>query len=257
VAKLISDALAAACDDREVLARIGGAIGEAARRAAGELATIPEPARRAKRAGWAAVARAPVPAGFRGVDPSWIEAALAELPPRARSAVAGAGAGSDAVDVWLARCACAAIPPLPLVDPTLSRPAAIGDVVRMDPIELRCWLEAIGADQLAFALGDRDAIAATARIVGGAVLAAAERITRLPRAGALGPRRAAIARSRVTLDDFALLRIGVRTISPHVDTTLAAQLAARLARDLGLVDELRAYASSPIDQGPSWPALCA
>ncbi len=254
----LGQALAAACADREVLARIGGPVGDAARRALDELAALPEAARRAKRASWAVVARAAVPAGFRGVDASWIEAALAGLPPRARAAIAGEREPpAEEIDVWLARWACAAIPALPPIEPARSRPRSIADAARLAPAQLRGWLEAIGADQLAFALADRDAIAATGRIVGDLVIVAAERITRPPRAGALGPRRAAIARSRVTLDDRALFVIGARTIAPWIDPSLAAQLAVRLPRELGLVDELRVHADAPIDQGPAWPVLSA
>jgi hypothetical protein len=257
---MIGEALAAACADRDVLARIGGPIGEAARRARGELAAVPDAARRAKRAGWATVARSPVPAGLRGVDRSWIEAALAGLPSRARAAVAGVGDAHDLeIDVWLARWACAAIPPLPPIDASLTRPRSIADAARLSPDALRAWIEAAGADQLAFALGDRDAIARAGRVAGDRVIAAAERILRPPRAGALGPRRAAIARGRVTLDDRAYLVIGARALAPHVAThpLLAAQLSVRLPRDLGLAAELRAHASTPVEQCPAWPALCA
>jgi hypothetical protein len=125
---MIGEALAVAAhalgaDAAAVLARIGGAVGVAARAAAGELAALDPRAARRRRAEWAAIVRAPVPAGLRAIDPTWIEAALAELPPRARAAVAHAGgvatagptieAGSAAesqrgsIDVWLARTACA------------------------------------------------------------------------------------------------------------------------------------------------------
>jgi hypothetical protein len=102
---VIAEALAAAAhrlgDDRDaVLARLGGPLGTAARAAAAALAGDS----RRTRAEWAARARAPVPAGLRGVHPTWIEAALAGLPERARAALAGnagpgvavvAGAGPD------------------------------------------------------------------------------------------------------------------------------------------------------------------
>src|SRR5262245_55005501 len=76
-----------------VLARIGGPIGEHTR-----ALQVPS---KLERAEWMAVARSALPPGFRGVHPTWIEAALAELPPRARAALAGGG--GEPVDVWLAR----------------------------------------------------------------------------------------------------------------------------------------------------------
>jgi len=89
---VIAHALALACDDPAVLARLGGPLGAEARAAARELAALP----RGDRARLAAIARAPVPQGLRGAHGSWIEAALAELPARARAAVAAGG--GDAVD---------------------------------------------------------------------------------------------------------------------------------------------------------------
>ncbi|HEX7843877.1 MAG TPA: hypothetical protein VF469_40660, partial [Kofleriaceae bacterium] len=77
----MAEALAAACGDRDVLARLGGPLGAAAR---AEGTVLPDRATRIRRM---AIARAAVPEGMRGVHPSWIEAALAELPPRARTAV--------------------------------------------------------------------------------------------------------------------------------------------------------------------------
>src|SRR5688572_16987179 len=111
--EVVARALAAACGDRidrAVLDRLGGTLGAAARRAVDELATLQPMVRVERRATWAAIARAPVPSGIRGAHPSWIEAALVELPPRAR---AGLGGATDPVAVWLARWACAEIPPLP------------------------------------------------------------------------------------------------------------------------------------------------
>ncbi|HEY0194481.1 MAG TPA: hypothetical protein VGC42_25385 [Kofleriaceae bacterium] len=253
---MIARALVAACVDGEVLARIGGALGEAARASlAGDRG-----ADRGERARWAAAARTPVPAGLRGVHPSWLEAGLAGLPPRARAAVA-AGGGAP-VDTWLARWATAGIPPM--------RPAEAGRIdspdaaTRADAASLTRWLEDAGADQLAFALEAagsgavaRAAGAAAARVVGARLLAAAARIGVAPRLGALGPVRAAIARCRLELDARALLRIGARAVAPHLEPLARRRIAHRLPYAVGrwLGEELEAAARVPLVDVPRWPAL--
>lgn len=280
---MIGEALAAACADRAVLARLGGEIGEAALAAHDRLAREPPAARRALRAKWAAASRVPVPPGLRGGHPSWIEAALAELPPRARADLArgGAGAGADAeaaaaspggasggaydpVAVWLVRWVCAGLPPMPPAD-AAGPPLSIDHAVRLRGADLAAWLAEVGADQLAFALGaagsttGAEAVAAAARVVGERLPRAASRIAAAPRAGALGPARAAIARCRVPLDDRALLVIGARAIAPHTGPLSRRQLAARLPRPLGLAvaHALEAFARAPIEHAPSWRALAA
>jgi len=248
---VVAGALAAACRDPDVLARLAGPLGDAAR------AAIVAASDRATRVRWAAAARAPVPAGLRGVHPSWIEAGLAGLPERARAAVASGG--GDAVDTWLARWATAAIPPMPAI--TAARVTSVDSATRVDARTLDAWLGDTGADQLALALGavGGGAVAAAARIVGDRLIAAAARITLAPRAGALGPVRAAIARCRVTLDDRALVRIGARAIAPYVDPHARRQIVHRLPRPLGLIvgDELAAAAHVPTSDVPRWDALAA
>ena len=247
---VVAGALAAACRDPDVLARLAAPLGAAARVA------IPAASDRAARVRWAAVARAPVPAGLRGVHPSWIEAGLAGLPARARAAVAAGG--GDAVDTWLARWATASIPPMPAI--TAARVTSVDSATRVDAWTLESWLADTGADQLALVLGAGGAIAAATRIAGARLLAAAARITVAPRAGALGPVRAAIARCRVTLDDHAFIRIGARAIGPYVDPRARQQIMHRLPRSLGLVvgDELMAAAAhSAVADVPRWEALAA
>jgi hypothetical protein len=204
-----------------------------------------------------AIARAAVPEGMRGVHPSWIEAALAELPPRARSAVAAGG--PDPVDVWLARWATAAIPPMPPV--TAARVTSIDSTARVDAGVLTRWLEDAGVDQLALALGAAGpgAVAAAARIVGERLIAAQARIATPPRAGALGPTRAAIARCRVPLDEHALLVIGARAAAPHLDALTRRRIVHRLPRPLGLLvsSELATAARSVLVDAPRWYALTA
>jgi len=248
--EVVAGALAAACSDPEVLARLAGPLGEAARGAAAG-------ADRATRIRWAATARSAVPAGLRGAHPSWIEAGLAGLPARARAAVASGG-GSE-VDVWLARWATAAIPPMPAV--TAPQVTSIDAATRVDAAALERWLADAGADQLALALGaaGAGAVARAAVVVGDRLTQAAQRIALAPRAGALGPTRAAIERCRVVLDDRALARIGARAIAPYVDRLARLQIMHRLARPLGLIvgDELAACAGAPASDAPRWAALAA
>jgi hypothetical protein len=256
---VIGELLAAVCSDREVLARIGGRIGQAARAAAGELARLDTDEGRATRARIVAAARAPVPPGIRGVHASWIEAGLAELPDRARHALAQRSL--EPVDVWLARWACAELPPLPPVDPVLRAPRSLDEAIRLSGERLATWLVEVGADQLALALrpaGD-NALVAVARTAP-RVAIAAERIARPPRAGALGPVRAAIQRCRdAPPRDDGLLVIGARSIAPHIDPIARRQLAVRLARPIGLavLAELAAHAHAPLADAPAWSALAA
>ncbi|MEJ7598310.1 MAG: hypothetical protein WKG01_10405 [Kofleriaceae bacterium] len=255
---MVGELFAAACLDPDVLARLGGPIGEAARGAAASLAAEPARKQRATRAAWAAIARMPVPAGIRGVDPSWIEAGLAGLPATARTALASAAV--DLPGVWLARWACSELVPLP-ADDAQRPPRSVADLVRLPGPDLAAWLDDVGADQLAFALaaaGD-PAVTQAAPAVGEILLVARDRIRLAPRRGALGPVRAAIARCKVTLGDAALATIAARAIASHVDPWAARQLAIRLPHALGKVvlGELRAHAHSAHDQAPTWAALGA
>ena len=213
-----------------VLARLGGPMGDMVRSVrVGDTQW---------RAETIAAARAAAPAWLRFVHPSWIEAALAELPARARTALASGA--SDPIDLWLARFACASLPPL--------APAAR---------DVAGWLRSIALDQVAFAVGPEAAAAQPA------LAPAAARIARPPRHGALGSQRAAIVRCRgVRLDDESALHlVAARALAPHLaDAPLARwQLTRRLPRVQGLaVDrELVAAATTPLDQVPSWTALAA
>ena len=242
---MVGDALAVAAlrlgdAGAGVLARLAGPIGHVTREAAAELARLDAGARKRRRAEVVAATRHPVAAGLRGVDASWIEAALAELPPRARAALATAVV--DPVDVWLARWATAALPP--------------ATAATRDAPALLQWLTDIGADQFAFALGEQ------ARALP-ALAAACARIAKPPRAGQLGPQRAALARCRdVSLDDeFAFVRVAGRALAPHLaaDQLARLQLIRSLPRALGVVveRELRAHAATSFDQCPAWAALDA
>jgi hypothetical protein len=242
----VGRALAAACADLSVLARIGGGLGNAARAEARSLATVGDAVACTRRAAMLASARSPVPPGLRGVDPTWIEAALADLPARAR--VALAEGPEDARDVWLVRRACAGIPPLPAIDPVLVRPRVPADVLRLSAAAARAWLEEVGLDQLAFALGEH------AAALGPRLAPAIARIGMPPRTGELGPRRAAIERARVGLD--SLLTIGARAIAPSLEPGHAAGLVRRFPRPEGLriAADLAGNRGAP---APSWGAVIA
>lgn len=243
---MIAEALAVAAErlgdhEARVLARLGGPLGHAAREAAGALAALDAAPRKRRRTEIAVLARAPVPAGLRAVHVTWLEQALGELPARARTAVAAAS--TDPIDVWLARWATAGLPPAMPAD-------------GRDAAALVEWIASIGADQVAFALGEQ------ARGVP-ALAAAAERITKPPRAGQLGPQRAALARCRdVSLDDdLAFVRVGSRALAPHLaaDQLACMQLTRRMPRSIATVvlHEVRAHAATSFEQSPTWSALQA
>jgi hypothetical protein len=206
----------------ELLALIAGDL-----RVAG-IPRAPAPTTQAERAALLAAARAPLPPGVRGVHPSWIEAALAELPERAR--VAFAAGGGDPVDVWLVRWACAELPPLPAVR-EVAAPRAIEDVIAM--ARLDAWLAGVGRAQLVYAASLAQPGA--------------------PRRDELGPARAVIGRCRG--GDPHL--VGARAIAPYGCALAARQIAVRLTRPLGLAveAELLAHARDPIEHAPRWAAL--
>jgi hypothetical protein len=118
------------------------------------------------------------------------------------------------------------------------------------------WLGRVGADQMAFALGEQ------ARGIP-ALSAAIARIAMPPRVGQLGPQRAAIARCRdVSLDDdLSFVLVGCRALAPHLaaDQLAMLQLVLRLPRPVGTVvaRELALHAATSFDQCPSWAAIVA
>ncbi len=227
----------------EVLARLGGVVGEEARAAWAAGTRLP--------------VRPPVPAGLDGVHASWLEANLGALPARARTAVI---TQSSPVDVWLARLATAGIPPLSPVAGARRRPASLDDALALSAAQLREWLVGVGVDQLVFAVGPGDALDDLVRRSARAA-ASARRIYEAPRAGQLGSRRAAIARSTGTLDEALPLRIGARAVAPYVARRplARAQLRCRLPLAWGslLDEELRAHAWDPVESAPTWAALAA
>jgi hypothetical protein len=242
-------------DRDRVLARIGGVLGEQARAAAAAIGKLDAGAQKLERARVMATSRVLWPAGLRAIHPTWIEAALADLPPRARTAVAN-GQG-DPVDTWLGRWALADFVAMPVNYLEVVRVPA--DLPAHSPEALRAWLERAGADQLARAL----------QLGGGTAeapwfTAAVARIAVAPRLGQLGSDRAIVERcSKLHDDDVRLAKIGARTVAPHLDVLVQRQLVQRLPRALGLVvrTELRAF-TRDVDSGDwhqnwraSWPAL--
>lgn len=244
-----------------MLARIGGDLGDQAVAAADDLATLGSEDARTRRATWAASAIAPVPTGLRGAHSTWIDAGLADLPPRARTELAG-GAPRDPTGVWLVRRACAELPPLPPADRT-APPTSLAEATRLPSDVLARWLAHVGADQLALAVGmaGPEALAGAVRAAGDRVLVAWRRIVLAPRHGQLGGTRGAITRCKLTLDGRALVLIGARALAPHTatDSTSRQRLAVRLPRELGLAvcAELHAFARTPLGQAPTWTALAA
>jgi hypothetical protein len=211
-----------------VLARIAGPIGKAAAAAVrGRREVFPD--------------------GITGVHTSW----LAALPPPPHA---------TPVRIWLARRACAGIPPMPPIAHARRRPATLDDALALTAAQLREWLVGIGIDQLVYAVGPGAALDDLIHRAPRAA-ASAQRIALAPRLGQLGPRRAAIARSRGTLDDTLPLRIGARAIAPYVARQPLArvQLRYRLSKPWGeLIDsELRAHAADPLEHAPTWLALSA
>lgn len=160
------------------------------------------------------------------VHPSWIEDAPVD--PKSPA------------EVWQLRSVQADLPP--------KAPAML-------PLDL-AWLIGVGADQLAFALGEE-----AARIP--SLAYAVVRIAEPPRRGELGPKRAALARCQDANleDELAFVRVACRALAPHVATNRLAQLqlSRALPRPIGLVieRELLAYANVSLDQVPSWAALVA
>ncbi len=239
-----------------VLARLGGPRGDAARAAAAELARLDAGHGRLRRAQWMAESRLVWPANLRAMHPTWLEAAIADLPPRARAAVANGG--GEPIDVWLARRALAPFAAMPAR--TVDVPRVPSELPALRPEALRAWLERAGADQLARAAqlagADTAAVAAHEPELAAALAAARVRIELPPRRGGLGADRRVLARcAGLAADDTRLVRLGARAVAPHLTGDLVRQLVQRLPRALGLVvrGELRAFA---VDADlASWPAL--
>lgn len=218
-------------DAQGVLARIGGELGEHARAATAALAKLEARAQQAERARWMAVARIAVPEGFRLIHPTWIEAALAELPATARAAVATLG--SSPREVWLARTAMAGFVAMP--QRRVEEVNLPAELPALAPAALQAWLERAGADQVARA----------AQLAGGETMQLAERdlelrdararIARPPRLGQFGSDRAVVDRcTGIPQDELRLLRLGARAVAAHLSPRVRQQLVQRLPRALGI-----------------------
>jgi len=250
---MVGEAIACAArrlgaDADAVLARIGGRLGVEARAAAATLAKLAPSDERARRVQWLATARLPLPPGFRSIHATWIEAALADLPTRARTAVAN---GGDATDIWLARHALAGFVAMPPTTP-IARNAA--ELPALAPDLLRTWLERAGADQLACAaqVAGGDALELARSSLGEAL----DRIARAPRVGQLGSSRAILQRcAGIANDELRLARLGARVAAPHLDDVVRRQIIQRLPRALGLAirADLDGFAGDP--HPVSWSAL--
>lgn len=251
---MISRALAVAAhqlgvDAAGVLERLSGPLGEHARTAASELARCDASTQKRMRAEWAMLARAPVPAGIRSIDATWLEVSVKDLPPRARGAVAAGGNGG-LIDVWLARWATASFVAMPVVA-VAARLRTRDDAGALDSQAALRWLGRIGADQLAYAMGS------TSEALSQAVRDAHARIRQPPRVGQLGPIRAAIERCQLHGGDPIL--VGATTAAPHLSPVVRRQMVTRMSRSIGakLGQAFDAGAFTPLDRSPTWTALAA
>ncbi|HEY6039167.1 MAG TPA: hypothetical protein VIV58_33020, partial [Kofleriaceae bacterium] len=152
---MVGDALAVVAlrlgPDRErVLARIGGELGVQARAKAAALGKLDPGAQKLERARVMATSRMIWPAGLRAIHATWIEAALAELPPVARTAVANGQGGP--IETWLGRWALAGFVAMPADQSGKMILRVPAELPALAPDALRGWLERAGADQLARAL---------------------------------------------------------------------------------------------------------
>lgn len=236
-----------------VLARIGGELGDEARAATRALAQIAAGAQQAQRARWMAVARIAVPAGFRMIHPTWIEAALAELPVQAREAVANLGTSPR--EVWLARMAAGGFVAMPQT--TVSMVKVPAELPALAPVALQAWLERAGADQLARAAQIADQGGAVQMMLlvlrDPALRAARDRIAVPPRVGQFGSDRAVIERcTQVPHDETRLLRIGARAVAAHLSPLVRQQLVQRLPRALGVT--VRLELNRPANSMLAWIA---
>ena len=244
-----------------ILARIGGAVGAAARAEAERLGALPRPARARALATRVAELRAPVPPGLPLVHRDWIDAALQGEGRRVRDILAGRVAVAPPVLVWIERRTYGGLAALPL--PAEGAPLAPATLAHRPVAWIEATLRRAGLATLAHALAGapRPAVAALAARLGpdGAALIAA--VTAPPATeAAVGSRRAATRRAAgiaVGDDPLAVLAIGARAFAPHVAGDPAARLAQRLPRHVGLrlLAEVAAFADAT--DGPSWEALVA
>lgn len=179
----------------------------------------------------------PRPRGWRQIEPSWIEHALAGEDDRVRAIVA-----SDRVDplaCWLARWFLAELVAMPAPGPA----SAAGELARLAPRALARTLDALGRRQLAHAIaGAPPAQQASfgARVPWAAALAAELAAVRAlgtaAAEAALGRRTAALGRTADLAWDqpTAAAIAGARAIAGVLDGDCARQIAQRLPRAIGL-----------------------
>jgi hypothetical protein len=240
-------------DAEGVLARIAGELGDEARAALTALAQLPAGAQQAQRARWMAVARIAVPEGFRMIHPTWIEAALAELPAPAREAVANLGTSPR--EVWLARTAMAGFVAMPQT--TVSMAKLPAELPALPPSALHAWLERAGADQLARAVqiaGDHPGDPMMQLVARDPALRdARDRISVPPRVGQFGSDRAVVERcTQVPHDETRLVRIGARAVAAHLSPLVRQQLVQRLPRAIGVA--VRQELNRPANSMLAWIA---
>jgi hypothetical protein len=201
----------------EVVARLGGAAGEVARRALGAWGALPSEARARAVIEAAQEARAPRPAGVARVDRGWLEAALPG-DPRARAAWEAGRA--DAVGVWWSRGVTARWVALPAEDARAAL-AAPADLARWPAPAIVAALRRVSLAVIAHVTleaGDPAVARLAASVVDGAVvIEVARRLRGEPAVrDALGPVRAAAARVR-GVDPATELGLGAAAIGRRLD----------------------------------------
>lgn len=199
-----------------------------------------------------AAADDPRPGGWQRCDPSWIEAALADLDPVARAIVVGDR--RDPLARWLARRTLGHLVAMPPPGPAVG----LERLPRLTGRGLARTLSVLGRRQLAHAVGGATAAELTALAarlpwggdLGGEV--AAVRGLGAAATGELGSRRSAAARTRGLPwhTPGAAVTAGARALAPAIaGRPLAWQLAQRLPRPIGL--EVLAELTGPFARAPA------
>jgi hypothetical protein len=178
----------------------------------------------------------PRPRGWRHVDPSWIDHALAGEDAAVRAIVVGDR--DDPTARWLARWFLGALVPMPSPGPA----TCVDELPRLPARALARTLDAIGRRQLAHAIAPAtpaEHATLAARLPWGRALSgeiAAVRSLGDAAVAQLGRRTSALQRTADLAwpDAIAPLLAGARAIAPSVHGDLAAQIAQRLPHPIGV-----------------------
>lgn len=193
------------------------------------------------------------PRHWRGCDPSWLDAAVADLDPRAQAIVLGER--DDPLARHLARRALGHLVAMPALGP--ARGAV--ELPRLNGRALARTLAVLGRRQLAHALAAAapDELAALARRLpwGGELTAEVVAVRSLGAAvdDELGSRRSAARRTQglTWREPGAAVTAGARALAPRLVAApeVVAQLAQRLPRPIGLA--VAAELTGPFARSPA------